>query len=148
MVKQWVAPPEVPQAGEVTGSYYVRSGSCNQCGDCCTGIYLIHENQTIQTHEQFEALLPKNPEYNYFKPIDQDESGLLFECVHLQENRSCGIYEHRPDFCRRYPSEASMLQGGVLSACCGYSFEVRQRFEAVLKQTAQQWQLSPGTYLP
>lgn len=125
-----------PRGAEVVGKYYRRTGDCTLCGKCCQNIYLIHDEQTITSVEQFEALKPLNPDYQSFRPMDETEHGVTFACIHLQEDNSCGVYDDRPEFCRRYPNEEGLLKGGYLPPECGYQFEVLKPFSAVLRQTA------------
>lgn len=126
------------QSGEVVGQYLKRQGSCNQCGRCCTNIYLIHEEHTLKTIEEFERYRSVEPEFEGFIPVDQDEHGLKFQCKHLKPDNTCAIYDDRPGFCRYYPSEEGILMGGALAEQCGYSFEVITKFKAILAKTAQQ----------
>ncbi len=138
IVKAFLRPEETPQAGRLQGQYYERTGQCNQCGKCCTQIYLVYGQQTINSVEMFEAIKAENPEYASFKPLrnESDEEGLQFQCVLLQPDNTCGAYEQRPDFCRNYPSEQSLLMGGKLAEGCGYQFRLLQNFQAVLQQVA------------
>jgi len=136
--KYWGQPQ---QTGEVTGRYLKRRGSCNQCGRCCTNIYLIHENDTIKTVAEFEQYQRVDKEFEGFIPIDTDEHGVRFQCKHLQANNHCAIYTDRPSFCRQYPSEKGVLLGGVLAEECGYSFEVIHKFKTILAEAAQKAEL-------
>lgn len=120
------------QSGEVTGKYYKRSGACNQCGKCCTNIYLVHERETIKTTEEFERLQKFEAEYRGFVPIDSDEHGMRFQCKHLRDDKTCEIYDERPSFCRKYPSEYGVLLGAELATGCGYKFDVLKPFDQVL----------------
>lgn len=137
-----------PQSGEVVGQYYRRTGQCNQCGSCCTDIYLVHSGNVIADKKTFQALQLLNPDYRWFKPIDEDEHGLLFQCKHLKKDKSCAIYNKRPLFCRKYPSEEGMRMGGKLAQGCGYRFQVKIPFEEVLAKTQTQKTLKPGVLLP
>lgn len=136
IVKSFLSSEEFKQTGPVQGQYYERTGSCNRCGKCCTNIYLIHGQKVIDTPELFDKLKLENPEYQYFKPVLQEEDGLLFQCIHLQADNSCGVYKNRPDFCRKYPSEQSILMGGKLAEHCGYQFKLIHTFQDILKQVA------------
>lgn len=140
IVKSFLSPAETQQSGTVQGQFYERSGSCNQCGKCCTDIYLVYGHQTINSIEMFEDIKTKNPEYQYFKPLIQqnDGNGLLFQCIHLQSDNSCAIYNDRPSFCRKYPSEHSLLMGGKLAEGCGYKFRLLKTFQDVLSSVANQ----------
>ena len=133
IIKAFLRPDEARQSGSLSGQYYERTGSCNQCGKCCTNIYLIHGEQTIDNMALYEELKASNPEYNYFVPLlEEEEGGLSFSCKHLQADNTCGIYEQRPDFCRRYPSELGLLMGGKLADGCGYRFRLLKTFQDVL----------------
>ncbi len=151
IIKSFIAPGllESKQSGEVSGRYYTRHGACNTCGRCCTNIYLIHDEKTIESREEFEALQVDNPEYAFFSPVDDTEHGVRFRCGHLSAENRCNIYQDRPTFCKKYPSEKGILLGGELAKECGYWFEPRHSFDDVLKRSAQgkQWQ-NAGTLLP
>lgn len=140
IVKSFLNPAEAQQSGTVQGQYYERTGGCNQCGKCCTDIYLVYGQQTINSIEMFEDVKAKNPEYHYFKPLIQqsDGDGMLFQCIHLQADNRCGIYYDRPSFCRKYPSEHSLLMGGKLADGCGYKFRLLKTFQDVLSTVANQ----------
>jgi Fe-S-cluster containining protein len=138
IVKTFLKPEEVRQSGVIQGQYYERTGACNQCGKCCTNIYLVYGQQTITSIAMFEEVKSQNPEYEYFKPVLEQEDGVLFQCIHLQADNSCGIYHNRPLFCRKYPSEHSLLMGGKLAEGCGYSFRLLRSFKDVLQQVAKQ----------
>lgn len=140
---QWLNADLRPKQPMRPGRYYNRTGECHLCGACCTNIYLVHNNKTIQDPEEFERLKPDNPEYEYFKIIAETENGLRFQCIHLQADNTCGIYENRPTFCKRYPTEEVLLLGGVLAENCGYQFSLRQTFDEVLNQTAGRKTLKP-----
>ena len=129
------------------GKYYIRSGECTMCGKCCTGINLVHANKTVQTIEEFNQLQTMWDDYKHFKPIGADDDGVIFECIHLQEDNSCGIYDDRPLFCRKYPSETSLLLGGKIPADCGYIFELKKTFGEVLHTTADKPKIKPGKLL-
>ncbi len=128
-------PTPIPQNGEQTGQFYQRSGGCNQCGKCCTNIYLVYNKTTVQTLEQFERLKQFEPEYQYFTPLNETEHGVRFRCRHLQANNACAIYQERPDFCKQYPSEAGIMLGAELAEGCGYAFEAIKKFKAVMAET-------------
>jgi Fe-S-cluster containining protein len=148
IVKSFLSAEETRQSGVVQGQYYERSGACNQCGKCCTNIYLVYGQQTIDSIEMFEEVRSNNPEYDYFLPVQEEEGGVLFQCKQLQPDNTCGIYDQRPDFCRRYPSEHSLLMGGKLAEGCGYRFRLLQTFGQVLEKVSVQKDLNAGTLLP
>jgi Fe-S-cluster containining protein len=126
----------IPTEPPVTGKYYTRTGGCTECGKCCTDIYLLYDERTIETIEEFDALRADNPDFDQFKPLETTAKGVVFACRHLGEDNRCTTYEQRPTLCRLYPSEDMMLRGGYLPEECGYVFTLRQTFSQVLK-TAQ-----------
>ena len=148
IVKSFLNPGEPRQSGTVQGSYYERTGSCNQCGKCCSHIYLVHGQKLLVDEEHFESLKKENHEYAYFKVIDRQPDGLLFQCVHLQDDKSCGVYNDRPDFCRKYPSEHSILMGGKLADGCGYQFRLLKSFQDVLKDMGGATPVKPFGEVP
>jgi hypothetical protein len=77
----WVFAPK--QEGPVKGKHYLRTGSCHSCGKCCKNLYLIYEDRTLQTQEEFTKLQRTTPDYRHFKVMDKTEQGLVFQCVHL-----------------------------------------------------------------
>ncbi len=137
-----------PMEGLLPGKIYNRTGACHSCGQCCTNIYLVHRNAPIASIEAFEAIKNDNPEYAYFQPVAETEDGVRFQCTHLQANNRCAIYEDRPSFCRRYPTEDVLLLGGILAEDCGYRFSPVLAFSELLNQTARKKKLSPETIKP
>ncbi|MFM7389484.1 MAG: YkgJ family cysteine cluster protein [Vampirovibrionales bacterium] len=130
----WVFSRHLPSDTVIEGTYTIRSGACNGCGECCQSLYLTYRRLLLQTEAEFEALKQLHPsEYAGFAPIGYGNKGLLFNCVHLQADKRCGIYEHRPGFCRTYPTEDSILTGGKLPAECSYIFTMKQTFASILE---------------
>jgi uncharacterized protein len=118
----------------VEGDYYNRSGSCNQCGQCCQNIYLTYRRTVIDSIEAFGRIQKLHPkEYGSFEPIDTTSTGVVFKCNALEEDNKCGRYLSRPAFCRTYPTEDSLIQGGKLPVNCSYLFEIKHTFTKVLK---------------
>ncbi len=136
-----------PQSGPVTYDYYVRTGQCNQCGQCCSGIYLIHGEDVIESIEKFDKLKDRHEDYQHFVPIEETDVGVRFRCRHLQPDNSCGIYEDRPLFCKKYPSEATLLFGGSLAPKCGFAFKAKHKFTEILEKAAEKRKLHPGKLL-
>lgn len=121
---------EVPEKGK----YTLRTGTCNQCGDCCKNLLLTYGKQVIQSIEDFKALQALHPqEYGFFEPIDHTDAGLVFKCHHLGDDDLCLNYNARPTFCRSYPTEAGLLMGAKLPQRCSFSFVPLQSFEAALQ---------------
>jgi uncharacterized protein len=136
-----------PQNGTIEYDFYVRSGQCNQCGKCCSGIYLIHGEEVISSIPDFERLKERHEDYQHFEPIEESDLGVKFKCRHLQADNSCGIYDDRPLFCKKYPSEATLLFGGSLAPGCGFLFKAKHKFTDVLNKTAEKKTLKPGKLL-
>lgn len=100
---------------------YYKSGQCLGCGECCKKIYVRHSAGVIQEEKEFEKLRLLHPFYKGLSIVGKDETGLVFECSHLDpETNFCKIHKTRPGICRRYPQEAIFEMGGALSENCGY----------------------------
>lgn len=138
--KESLPPGDLPQSGTVAGKHYTRTGQCNQCGKCCTNIYLVYNQRTVQTVAEFDHLRQLEPEYRYFTPLDETEHGVRFQCKHLKLDNSCAIYGERPLFCQQYPSEYGVILGAELAKGCGYAFKPNQSFADVLNNTANKEQ--------
>jgi Fe-S-cluster containining protein len=124
-----------PQQGEWVGKFYKRTGYCNQCAQCCQNIHLVVDNEIVADHETFAKLCQDRPEYNDFIAIDASPKGLVFGCVNLKLDNTCGIYDRRPSFCRSFPTEEAMLNGGKLPSECSYTFTALRSFRQVMQAT-------------
>ena len=112
---------------------YKRTGSCNNCGACCSHIYVRHLKGVIKEEKEFEKLKLLHSFYAGLRVIGSDEIGLIFECSHIdKETKLCKIHKYRPGICRRYPQEEIFQMGGCLSADCGYKLEPLVKFQEVL----------------
>jgi Fe-S-cluster containining protein len=121
-------------ASAVVGEFYVRTGACNQCGQCCQNIYLTYRRKVIDSIEVFNRVQQLHPnDYGSFEPIETTHRGVVFQCTALAEDKTCGRYLTRPAFCRTYPTEDSLIHGGKLPAECSYVFEAKHSFTAVLQ---------------
>lgn len=128
--------PQQQEGFPLVGDYYTRTGSCNQCGQCCQNIYLTYRRKVIETEADFFAIKQLHPkEYGTFEPLEQGTKGVVFRCVALGSNNQCTQYETRPSFCRTYPTEDALLAGSKLPVECSYQFKVHHTFEQVLKET-------------
>ncbi len=117
---------------------YKRSGSCANCGACCSHIYVRHMKGVIKEEKEFEKLKLLHSFYAGLEIIGKDEIGLVFECSHLdKETKLCKIHKYRPGICRRYPQEEIFQMGGCLSPDCGYKLTPIVSFEEVLNKTAK-----------
>jgi Fe-S-cluster containining protein len=119
------------------GKYTVRTGTCNQCGDCCKNLFLTYGKQVIQSVEDFQALQALHPdEYQFFEAQYETETGVVFKCHNLGEDNLCMDYEARPIFCRSYPNETGILMGAKLPKDCSFTFTPLIPFEAVLEKAS------------
>ena len=114
---------------------YYRSGKCKACGKCCTHIYVKHYKHVISDENEFKKLQYLHGFYANLKIIGKDDTGLVFECLNLdQETHRCKIHRSRPGICRRYPQEELFSMGGDLSDDCGYKMEPIISFEEVMSK--------------
>ena len=72
---------------------------------CCT--YITQEIETPRSKYDFEHLLWQISHKNINVYKDDDGWYLMFktECMHLQQDGRCGIYEHRPEICREHDND-------------------------------------------
>lgn len=135
---RWLFARKPQEEARKEGRYYVRTGGCNQCGECCQSLYLTFQRTLIQTPEAFETLQALHPqEYASFVIAGSGERGLVFNCKHLGVDLRCGAYEARPSFCHSYPTEEGLLNGGKLPSACSYRFEPKHSFRGVLSRLQQ-----------
>jgi Fe-S-cluster containining protein len=133
-VAMWLGVQPPTDGLPLVGEYYTRTGSCNQCGQCCQNIYLTYRRKVIETDAEFNAIKQLHPqEYGTFEPLEQGSKGLVFQCTALGSNNQCTQYEARPSFCRTYPTEDALLAGSKLPVECSYQFQVHHTFQQVLK---------------
>jgi Fe-S-cluster containining protein len=119
------------------GKYYTRLGQCHSCGQCCSNVHLAFGGITIKNAQVLAEVQKTSAEYRYFRAVRQTEAGIFVGCIHLMPNKKCAIYEHRPRFCREYPSEFGILAGAELAPNCGYTFRPNIAFQTVLKKLVQ-----------
>lgn len=121
---------------------YKRTGHCANCGACCSHIYVRHMKGVVKEEKEFNKLKLLHSFYAGLNVIGKDETGLIFECSHLdKDTKLCKIHSRRPSICRRYPQEEIFQMGGCLSADCGYKLIPIISFEEVLNKTAQKAKL-------
>jgi Fe-S-cluster containining protein len=118
------------------GEFYLRTGSCTQCGKCCENIHLAYKGRYIAHSLQFRWLQLWSPEFRHFSPMGYSEQGVVFKCLALGADNTCTVYGARPGFCKRYPSENVMLLGRELPEDCGYSFKPIESFSSVITRQA------------
>ena len=117
---------------------YKRTGACANCGACCSHIYVRHMKGVVKEENEFKKLQLLHSFYAGLNIIGKDETGLIFECSHLdKETKLCKIHKNRPGICRRYPQEEIFEMGGCLSPDCGYKLESIIEFKEVLDKAAK-----------
>ena len=112
-------------------------GNCQQTGNCCKNLILVHGTKPIRTRKQFEKYKRIVPYFSMFQPHDAPgEDGLLrFRCSNLTDNNLCGIYETRPKLCREYPHAGVLSRaGGGLLPGCGYKLVPKKPFEEFVEK--------------
>lgn len=80
---------------------------CSACkgSTCCT--YVTQPIDTPRTRKEFSTLLWQVSHQGVHAFRDDGAWYLLFEgrCTHLQADGRCGIYETRPDICRKHSND-------------------------------------------
>lgn len=98
---------------------WIREGDCppERCkGQCCDHLGIWFE-VTASNSVFFDALTVRG-----LKISGMDNRALIQipqRCQHLTDDGLCGIYDRRPEFCRRWPEEPAQQ---ILTPDCGYSF--------------------------
>lgn len=98
---------------------------CAECGGMCCSfremriVYLaVPEGMTyvemLEENDHTDELLLADgsvPEMDwYLVDIEDGREGLAFECRHLEDGR-CGVYDERPEMCRKF--ECPVLEGDM-----------------------------------
>jgi len=124
---------------KIQGKEVIRTGTCHQCGKCCTNFNLKSKGSWIYTKAQFDDLINESPEYSRLKVIGQDNRGLLqFSCKLLQEDGKCGDYKNRLPICKDYPNVSRYYSGNYLPERCGFNLEAVVPFEKILNKKIKQ----------
>ena len=113
-----------PSSMSKSSSLDVRiEGACKQTGKCCQNLILVDNGRPIRTQQDFDALVQRVAYNAMFVPREKTvaDGFLRFSCRNLTAEHRCGIYESRPEICRRYPEPEMMNFGGGLLPGCGYS---------------------------
>ena len=77
---------------------HTKDGTCSQCGKCCSAILLLSDKE-IQKIKNF---LKKNPEVKLVNRNNILETEFKDVCPFKTDDNKCGIYEVRPEICRRF----------------------------------------------
>jgi Fe-S-cluster containining protein len=86
---------------------------CDSCAAlCCRYISLPIDNPT--TRKDYDDIRWYLIHQNIIVYIEKKQwyVGVLNKCKHLQEDNRCGIYETRPNICRKYTTDNCDYHGG------------------------------------
>jgi Fe-S-cluster containining protein len=86
---------------------------CDKCSALCCR-YFVLEIDKPRTRGQFDDVRWYLVHENTFVFIENRKwyLGVYARCKHLQEDNRCGIYETRPNICRKYSTESCDYHGG------------------------------------
>eukprot|EP01129_Flabellula_baltica_P006103 TRINITY_DN2257_c0_g1_i2.p1 TRINITY_DN2257_c0_g1~~TRINITY_DN2257_c0_g1_i2.p1 ORF type:complete len:165 (+),score=29.71 TRINITY_DN2257_c0_g1_i2:113-607(+) len=81
---------------------------CTGCGSCCTGTGYVFVKRKDALSISDHLNIPLTQFYDEYTHMDEDDIVLNnnednTQCVFLDENKSCTVYESRPIQCRTYP---------------------------------------------
>lgn len=120
--------------------------SCTGCGDCCTGApgYVWVNQQEIDALAARLKMTPAQFEAKYVRQVGVRRSlkeRRNYDCVFLNENRRCTVYEDRPRQCRTWPFWDSNLKSpaawkAACEACPGSGQGKLYTLEAINEQAA------------
>ncbi len=95
------------------------AGGCQHSGNCCRHLMLMVDRKTIESTDDFEALIQRKPEHARFRPQTSGAKIDCFSCTKLTDHNTCGDYANRPQLCRNYPA-SNFIMGQDLYSGCGY----------------------------
>lgn len=107
---------------------YVRQGGCAGTGQCCQAIglklprFLLKSKTVITLFRKWHYL-----RYN-FRCIGLRDDLMVYECMYLQPDKSCGIQAFKPKLCRDFP-KLPLFGFTRLHKGCGFSFQRRGSVE-------------------
>ncbi|ETR71064.1 MAG: hypothetical protein OMM_08362, partial [Candidatus Magnetoglobus multicellularis str. Araruama] len=119
---------------KIKGQEPLRTGQCNQCGQCCQSFRVKSNNQWIQTEKQFKRLIQQKPEYSRLICRGKTDGYLYFTCSWLTSDGICKDHQNRLQICKEYPSSTRFYTGNKLPDYCGYSIEAAVPFHSVLNK--------------
>jgi Fe-S-cluster containining protein len=70
--------------------------TCNRCAECCKFVIL---DKIKPTKDYLEYYRVRGWRYDPATKL----TWIPCVCQHLLEDNSCGIYEDRPEYCKKYP---------------------------------------------
>ncbi|MCC6492204.1 MAG: YkgJ family cysteine cluster protein [Pirellulales bacterium] len=142
-------PNSQPPASRPAQSPWYADGlqfTCTGCGDCCTGApgYVWVNAQEIEALAARLALPVEVFEKKYVRQIGVRRSlaeRKNYDCVFLDDQRRCTVYEDRPRQCRTWPFWDSNLKTpaaweAACAACPGSGQGQLYTLEAISEQAA------------
>ncbi|RIK83123.1 MAG: hypothetical protein DCC67_06285 [Planctomycetota bacterium] len=120
--------------------------SCTGCGDCCTGApgYVWVNQQEIDALAARLGMSVEAFEKRYVRQVGVRRSLVErknYDCVFLDGNRRCTVYEDRPRQCRTWPFWDSNLKSpaawqAACEACPGSGQGKLYTLESISEQAA------------
>jgi hypothetical protein len=119
---------------KIRGQEPIRTGQCNQCGQCCRSFRVKSEGKWIKTPSQFQRLIQQKPEYSRLICKGKIDGDLYFTCSWLTSDGICKDHQNRLRICKEYPSTTRFYTGNKLPNHCGYAIEAVVPFDKILKK--------------
>jgi Fe-S-cluster containining protein len=102
---------------------YVRIGGCTTgCGACCEHVILALDPYVTADKDRFEDWV-RWADLHHIIVVNDDRGLRAFiplRCDALQDDGLCGIYDDRPDMCKRFPQTREGLES--VRNVCTYVF--------------------------
>lgn len=83
-----------------------KTFKCTFCGECCRPLVKVSEKDILKIEElgiDGNDFLDYDPLDKKAKSVLKQKNNVCFFLKRRGEKYYCGIYDHRPDNCRRYP---------------------------------------------
>lgn len=103
-------------------SQWRKTGSCIRCGACCDTPTVDLPRFYFRFPHLIELLIRWHEFWYGFSRHETriETSQLVFTCDHLQPDRSCDDYRHRPQMCRDYPEIRTWFTKPDFFPSCGF----------------------------
>ena len=119
---------------KIKGQEPVRTGQCNQCGQCCQSFRVKSDGKWIKTRSQFQRLIQQKPDYSLLICKGEIDGDLYFTCSWLTTDGICKDHQNRLQICKEYPSTTRFYTGNKMPDYCGFSIEAVVPFEKILEK--------------